>query len=295
MEAKDTSPLCERIELPMKTMTLRTWILASIASLLVSTGQAATIDFSDVPLDADSYYSGHPGGTPDDGTYGGPFFSGGMTFPNAFGVSFGGTYTYVDGWAASNMVVAPPAAGTYGTNFQPQYQFSVPGGSSGNYALTILNNFTDPPLALPSGTKPVSMQVNNLTYAYLSMRDGDGYAKKFGGESGEDDDFFQLTIQGLTADDTPTGSVSIYLANFLGSNTTIVDTWQTVDLTPLGDAVKLAFSLSSSDNDPTFGMNTPSGFAMDNLTVTAVPEPGTYVGCLFLAASCWCWRRQNRQ
>ena len=257
----------------MKTLTLRTLVLAIVASLVGSTGRAATIDFSDVPLAADSYYSGNPGGTPADGTYGGPFMSGGMTFPNQFGVSFGGSYTYVDGWAASNNVITPPAPGSYGSNFQPQYQFSVPGGSNGNYGLTFLSSSD---LVLPAGTRPTSMQVNNLTYVFLSLRDGDGFAKKFGGTTGDDEDFFQLTIQGLTTGNVPTGSVSVYLADFLGSNTTIVNDWLTIDLTPLGDAAKLAFSLSSSDNHPTFGMNTPSAFAMDNLAVTAVPEPGTW-------------------
>jgi hypothetical protein len=275
----------------MKTLAWRTLVLAVIASFVVSTGQAATINFSDVPLAPDSYYSGNPGGTPPDGNYGGPFSSGGMTFPNQYVVSFGGSYTYVDGWAASNKVVAPPAAGSYGSNFQPQYQFSVPGGSTGNYALTFLSNSD---LVLPAGTKPTSMQVNNLTYSYLSMRDGDGFAKKFGGVSGNDEDFFKLTIQGLSSSNALTGTVTFNLADFLGSNTTIVNTWQTIDLTPLGNATKLAFSLSSSDNDPTFGMNTPAAFAMDNLVITAVPEPTSIAGLFCFVAGVCCWRRQRR-
>lgn len=265
-----------------------TFFLATItASVHVS---AATIDFSDVSLAAGSYYNGSPGGNPDPGTYGGPFSSGGVTFPNQLTVYSGG-YTYVEGWAASNMVVAPPAAGTYGTNFQTQYQYSVPGGSSGNYGITFMSSG---PLVLPAGTKPTSMQVNNLTYVYLSLRDGDGFAKKFGGVSGNDEDFFTLTIQGLTDSNASTGSVSFNLADFLGSNTTIVNTWQTIDLTPLGNASKLSFSLASSDNHPTFGMNTPAAFAMDNLVVTAIPEPSTLAGLFCLVAGLCCWRHQRR-
>ena len=171
----------------MNSFVWRTLVLTILASLLGPASRAATIDFSDVALLPNSYYSGSPGGAPADGTYGAPFVSGGMTFPNQFGVSYGGSYTYVDGWAASNMVVTPPAPNSYGSNFQPQFQYSVPGGSSGNYGLTFLSNSD---LVLPAGTKPTSMQVNNLTYTYLSMRDGDGFAKKFGGALGNDEDFF---------------------------------------------------------------------------------------------------------
>ncbi len=236
----------------------------------------ATIDFSDVPLAPNSFYNGDPGGSPVDGNYGAYFTSGGITFPNSFNVSFGGSFKTVNGWSASNKVVTPPAPGTYGTNYQEEYLYSVPRGSTGNYATTILNGFNDAPLVLPASTKPVSLQVNNLTYAYLSMRDGDGFAKKFGGVNGTDEDFYLLTVQGLSSSDVPTGSVSYYLANFLGSNTTLVDTWQTVDLTTLGNAAKLAFSVTSSDNDLIFGINTPPAFALDNLVVTAIPEPGTW-------------------
>ena len=38
-------------------------------------------------------------------------------------------------------------------------------------------------------------------------------------------------------------------------------------------ARQLTFTLESSDNGP-FGMNTPAYFALDNLTVVPVPEPG---------------------
>ena len=51
-------------------------------------------------------------------------------------------------------------------------------------------------------------------------------------------------------------------------------------------ATSLGFGLQSSDNDPTFGMNTPAYFAADNLRLNAVPEPSTLVlslGWLFVA------------
>ena len=59
------------------------------------------------------------------------------------------------------------------------------------------------------------MYVTNGTYAYLSMLNGDAYAKKFGGVSGNDPDWFKLTIRkwynGILAND----SVTFYLADYI--------------------------------------------------------------------------------
>ena len=45
----------------------------------------------------------------------------------------------------------------------------------------------------------------------------------------------------------------------------IVDEWTPVVLTSLGNVKSLEFQMSSSDNDPIFGMNTPAYFAIDNI------------------------------
>ena len=117
--------------------------------------------------------------------------------------------------------------------------------------------------------KPVSgFYITNSTYAYNSMRDGDGFAKKFGGTTGNDSDWFKLTIKGYRTGTLTTDSVNFYLADFRFTNNAqdyIVKTWQWVDLLPLGVVDSLHFTLSSSDTG-TFGMNTPAYFCMDNFT-----------------------------
>jgi hypothetical protein len=108
------------------------------------------------------------------------------------------------------------------------------------------------------------------------MKNGDSFAKKFGGPTGNDPDFFLLTVQGFGAGGAPTETVNFYLADYRFTNTSldyIVSGWRTVDLTTLGAATRLTFGLSSLDTGP-FGMNTPAYFALNNLTVTPVPEPG---------------------
>lgn len=118
------------------------------------------------------------------------------------------------------------------------------------------------------GKPMISMYVSNSTYSYLSIRDGDGFAKKFGGETGNDPDYFLLTIKkysgGVIADD----SINIYLADYRFSDNKqdyILSDWKYVDLTVLGEVDSLILQLSSSDVG-VFGMNTPAYVAIDQIS-----------------------------
>ena len=114
-----------------------------------------------------------------------------------------------------------------------------------------------------------SIEVANTTYAALSMLEGDDYAKQFGGETGDDEDWFLLTIEGKDSLGNSVGTVEFYLADYRFSDNSldyVVDEWTTVDLTSLAGATELEFSLSSSDVG-TWGMNTPAYFAVDNIVV----------------------------
>ncbi len=268
----------------LKRFTLA--ILSCVWAVSATVGHGQTIAFEDVGLLPNSYYNGHPGGSPSDGNYGGPFVSGGVTFPNEYVVS--GGFNYYNGWAASNRVVAAPAFGTYGVNYDDQWQFSVPTAGTGAYAVTYINGFSDAPLVLPAGTTPSSISINNTIYGFLSMRDGDGFTTKLGGNDGLTEDYLQLVITGLNNSNQPIGTpVTAYLGNFLDSNTLIVDSWQTLDLSPLAGASKLAFSFNTNN----FGI--PTTFAMDNLVVTPVPEPSTWLAGAGLLVGACCLRRRR--
>ena len=92
-------------------------------------------------------------------------------------------------------------------------------------------------------------------------------AKKFGGPSGNDPDWFKLTVIGYNPAGDSVKSVAFYLADYRFSNHSlnyIVSKWTSVDLTPLGKINKLTFRLSSSDNGA-WGMNTPGYVCLDNL------------------------------
>ena len=145
---------------------------------------------------------------------------------------------------------------------------------------------------------PASVEITNTTWAALVMLTGDpnGFAKQFGGPSGNDPDFFRLTITGLDDTDTAVGAVEFYLADYRftdNSQDFVIDQWTTVDLTSLAGATKLSFGLESSDTGP-FGMNTPAYFALDNLVLVPVPEPGSFM-LAAIGGAVVCWLSASRR
>lgn len=107
--------------------------------------------------------------------------------------------------------------------------------------------------------------VTNTTYDYLAMKDGNdggiGLVRKFGVG-----DWFILTAVGYASDDSEIGRVDFYLADFRDGNSMILDTWEWFDWSELADASYITFEMSSSDIGD-FGMNTPSYFCMDDITL----------------------------
>ncbi|MEG1554496.1 MAG: DUF4465 domain-containing protein [Rikenellaceae bacterium] len=106
--------------------------------------------------------------------------------------------------------------------------------------------------------------ITNGTYAYLSMLNGDSFAKKF---SYTDKDWFKLTFVGYNKSGVKTGSVDFYMADFrTPSSPGIVTEWTKVDLSSLGKVNKIEFLMDSSDVG-SYGMNTPGYFCMDDIVV----------------------------
>ncbi len=148
--------------------------------------------------------------------------------------------------------------------------------AGGTYAVAFGNTFFN----LPTGVTLKSLDIANTTYAALSMRDGDAFAKRFGGQSGNDPDFFRVTLSGFDQADgkgNQVGSQVVSLADFTSANSQldfIRDRWLRVDLSGLNNARSLSFRFESSDVSGGF-INTPVYVAIDNLTFNAVPEPSS--------------------
>lgn len=118
----------------------------------------------------------------------------------------------------------------------------------------------------------------NTTYAYKSMKNGDSFAKKFGGTTGNDPDYLKLIVTAFT-NGTKKDSLVLFLANFTYTNNTqdfILNTWQFADLSSLGFCDSIRFTMRSTDISGGF-MNTPAFFALDNISyekqqVTSIDE-----------------------
>ncbi len=116
--------------------------------------------------------------------------------------------------------------------------------------------------------------LTNTTYAAISMRDGDAFAKKFGGPTGNDPDWFRLTVFAWYNGSLKSDSVNVYLADYRFSDNQqdyILEDWNWLDLSSLGNCDSLLFVLNSSDTGM-FGMNTPPFFCIDNFTTADSPQ-----------------------
>ena len=144
-----------------------------------------------------------------------------------------------------------------------QWNNIVGGGHNGsaNYGVAFAAEFNGP-CYVTLLTEPAvvpGFYITNSAYAYTSMTNGDGYAKKF-----EEGDWFKLTITGYDADDNETATKEYYLADLRDEATAyIINDWRYVDLSGLGEVAKICFALSSSDSNA-YGMNTPAYFCFDD-------------------------------
>ncbi len=221
----------------------------------------ALIDMEDFGFTtADSVWNGSDMlGKPNDPNFVSWAPDGEAEFFNSFTTSYGGYWN--KGFAFSNITDSTTSGS--GNIYSAKPAMGVL--NSSNYAVV-----QDGSRVLLTGAAAneivTGFYVTNSTFAYNSMRDGDTFAKQFGGATGNDPDWFELTVRGFTNGVMNSDTVSFYLADFRNSDNTkdyILDTWQWVDLTSLGAVDSLTFTLNSSDAGK-WGINTPAFFAMDN-------------------------------
>jgi len=218
--------------------------------------------FDDLSLTAESYWNGQLDST---GTFNSAFTSGAAAFANHWDDDWGAAYW--EGFAYSNRTAI------LGNNLLDQYtayNAHGMGGSvdnSSNYSIAFIGWYGVAAISFKGQARQASgMYFTNTAYVYDALQNGYHGSKVFTAE-----DWFNLLIFGLDAENQRTQT---YVDFALAADGSIVTDWTWVDLTALGSVYGLSFVMISSDNDPTWGMNTPAYFALDNLTL-AVPEPAT--------------------
>jgi len=253
---------------------------------------AIVVDFEELtaftgnaPAGGGQFYNGNNGSG---ATNSSGWVSGGVFFNN----DYNGQFDFWSGWAYSNVSNSTSAS------FLNQYAAFPGSGANGsrNYALAYNNGAY---FNLPNGAQLTSVALANSTYAAFSMQNGDAFSKKFGGASGNDPDFFRVSLNGfdgLAGSGSLLGSITVPLADFTFSDNRqdyIVADWLTVDLSSIANARSVALSFTSSDVGA-FGINTPTYVALDNLTWTVVPEPSSAVLLVWLGLGAAVGRRGGR-
>ncbi len=241
----------------MKNFTF-TAIFATFTFLASAQQVVVTFDSLTLPT-AESFYNGS-----DEAGY---FETQGTFFQN----DYNPTYLSWSGFSYSNTTDATTAG------FANQYSAFPGSGFNASSIYGVYNTYGEIDF---DGKKVTvdSVKITNTTYAAISMRDGDMFAKQFGSINGADGqpdgtngkDFLKLWIFGLDSNGVATDSLSFFLADYTSNNTAdhyILDSWKNVSLGSLGEIYALSFEFESSDNGQ-WGMNTPAYFALDNVAYT---------------------------
>jgi hypothetical protein len=219
------------------------------------------VTFDDLSLPPESYWNGADGS--------GGFHSGTAFLANNYNADYGSW----DGFAYSNRTDVTAAGWLDG-----QYN-AIPGfgqGGSPIYSVGYVGWTQPPTITFDTPLRLEGLYVTNNNYAYYAIRDGLYPAKPFG-PGRTDPNWCKLSVTGKNAAGKSTGTVDFYLADFRDADPSrhyIVDSWQFVCLTSLGEVKTLQFALNSNDVDPKWGMNTPAYFCLD--TIVPATQGGPY-------------------
>ncbi len=229
--------------------------------------QNTLVNFNELALNPESYF--FPSGESS-------FISGPLSF------MFSGGEGYWSGFAYSNL---SSLNGDYSHDQFAATSLNGMDGDSTNYAVAFIvsdwmaGTYDPIPsrISVTNGNEAnfSGFYINNNEMAFITMRDGSLYNKKFGGDSGNDPDWFRVKIWGLRADNSTTEPIYHYLSDFRFEDNSldyIQDSWEWVDLQSLGMVKELQFVMESTDSGD-FGINTPAYFVMDNLTILEPQAP----------------------
>ncbi len=216
------------------------------------------IDFEDVELSETGYFDGSnkSGELNEEGVYVSLIETGSIQLENRYTYDEEWDYGYWEGFAVSSLVdVETPG-------LENQYSTIAGSGAGGSkqFALVYDNAVMHLPPTLEGNQVPESIMITNSTYAYLDMKEGSAFSKKF-----TEGDWFKLIVT-ASLEGSEIGQKEFYLADFRDGKSLIVKDWTELSLISFDEVDKLIFSFDSSDKG-SFGINTPTYACIDNLVV----------------------------
>lgn len=187
-------------------------------------------------------------------------------------------------------ITASKSTKTEFTGLSDQYSSVTGGGYDGSsqYGIAFYSSWSGGTTDILMGdlVNFSSMYITNTTYAYNSLINGDGYAKRLQDYADESQYAeLKITIKGIDSQGEYTAnSVEVILGNtYLNEDTGnwevyILEDWKLVDLTTLNETDGLyGLNFVVEGTDKSYGWdNWPLYFAMDNISYTAVPEPAAF-------------------
>lgn len=220
-------------------------------------GKAVTATLENLYLDSESYWNGSKGC--------GYFLSGSYKFHNGADDK----YSYYYDCMYSNQTATTFAG------LQDQWRNVVGKGydNSENYGVVYPQQGTIDVLNKENGDSIRGFYITNTPYAYSSIKNGDSMSGAF-----QKGDYFKLIVKGKRADGTEK-QVEYYLADYRAEKEAdryIVDTWQWVDLSSLGEVKSVSFKMEGTKKN-NYGLTTPTYFAFDNFNGTRNEQMGTAI------------------
>lgn len=229
---------------------------ASARTVVLVTGKQYPATFEDIYLAPESNWHGYI----DD-----PDYTDGFIYSGSFGFN----NNYIAEWGSWNgFAVSDMTSTSYANYMTDQYNSAVGHGvgDSANYGVVFVSNwqgFTEMTLSnTTTGATAEGMWITNTAWVVDAILNGDGMEGKF-----EKGDWLKLTLKGIKADGSESGTLEYYLADYRSDKEAdrwYLDTWQWADLKPLGDIVKVRFDIESTKKN-NYGITTPTYVCIDNV------------------------------
>lgn len=215
--------------------------------------QTSRVTFEDLKVDEEGFWKGDTLGNKVEGMYGTDynqqFTSGTVKFDNTYTAE----YSSWKGFGYSQLADST----VEGTYLNDMYVYGTAGAAnSKTFAVAYSDGAT---ITFPSEVDLESVMVNNSTYTYKVIRDGNGYSTAF-----KDGDWFNVIFTGYDEDGREVGNTQYLLADFRDGKNYICKEWTKVDLSVLKNAKVIKLTFDGTDRGD-WGLNTPTYVCIDNL------------------------------